>query len=341
MRPPIYVATLLLAVGCAQPPLVQTAPLPSDQPLAVRLHQPIGGTLHYSLSEPAYVAIFAISRGYGIGLVFPHYEGQVDRRSHAGLNQEIVHGGRGAWSYSTLSRYEWTTIFGNPDAYYIIASRSPLPVEAIIQSPHVLRHLLGERTFRANNFAEAWNALEELLVADLPHDHWAADAFVTWRDPFLSVAYSEPPRFLQYCADGTSYLVASLLEAGRCYSSRRERSSTPVIPVVELPRRNPPKKPFDRDPSVPLPPDIAIRASRGASEGLHRERDRTGTVSRQGDVGRESARRSAESARPPVRDAGPARQHAPAPPPSRPAESRPQAQPSRPDGNSPAPKPDN
>lgn len=344
MRPSMCVASLLLAVGCAQPPLVQTAVAPSDAPLEVRLHQPIGGTLHYTLNEPAYVAIFAVSRGYGISLVFPHYQSQMDHRSHPGLNQETVHGGRGAWAYSTVSRYEGR-VFGNTDAYYIIASKSPLPVEAFLQSPHVLRSLLGERTFRANNFTETWNALEELLVARLPHDHWASDAFVTWRDPFLSVAYSEPTLF--QCAGSRSFYIPGLLASAYCDPGLGTTGLAPTPapqppmagPIVGIPKREPPREPRDREPSIPLDAPLLSRLSRNAERGEQSARpiERERTASReQPQAPSRPAEARPEPSRPPER-APAAREPSPAP--ARPADTRPQ-EPARDGDRKPDPQPD-
>ena len=331
MRPSLAVAALLSVVACAHPPLVETALVPSDQPLEVRLHQPIGGTLHYSLSEPAYVAIFAVSRGYGMRLVFPYYESQLDHRSHRGLNQETVHGGVGGSGYSTVSRYEWKASFGNPDAYYVIASKTPLPIDAFLQSSHVLRSVLGERTFRANNFTETWNALEALLVADLPQGHWASDAFVTWRDPFLSVAYSEPT-FL-HCHGGRSFYVPGLLSSGMCDPSPTTTvvatAPPPVTdPQVGVARREPPLEPRDRNPMLPFePPRLGSRDGFPRATHLSRDDSRREEASRDREASRTTEQRRAEPARAPER-APAVREQSPAT--ARPADARPQSPPQEP-----------
>lgn len=320
MRRSIFAAALVSLVACTQPPGVQTAPFPSDQPLSVRLHQPIGGTLHYSLSEPAYVAIFAVSRGYGTALVFPHYQSQAEHRSHAGLNQETVHGARGPWGYSTVSRSEARGMFGDTDAYYIIASKSPLPVEAILQAPYVLRTLVGERIFRASNFAETWGGLEELLVADLPDEDWASDAYITWRDPFLSVAYSEPT-FL-HCQGRRSFYIPGLSASDLCNQSYPTRVYvTPAPPpLVAEARRTPPDRPRDRDPMLPLePPKIGpdhgvAQASRNSEASRLERHVEVREMSRPPESPRAAPARPVERA-PAARDNGPG--------PSRPSEARP------------------
>ncbi|MEX1186459.1 MAG: hypothetical protein WEA80_07700 [Gemmatimonadaceae bacterium] len=340
MRPFFLLAAIPFALGCAQQSAMHVPTLPTDEPLHVRLFAPTGGALNYELSEPAYVAIFAVRRGEGISMIYPHFRSQIDFRSKAGFNQQTIHRLNAPWSYSVSAGYDSRVLLGQADAYFVIASKYPLPVEGILESPWALRSLVGADLFRATNLSDTWYALEEMLVEGLPDDAWASDVYLNWRDPFLTFV-SDPRRFLQDCGDGRSYMALSLLNTSRCYTDRREVTTTPVVPVVEVKRRNPPKKPFDRDPSVPLPPDVVVQASRGGSQVVRRERSRTETVSKREDTGRESARRPIESARAPARDVGSSRQHSPASAPSRPAESRPQPQSSRSEGKRPAPKPDN
>ena len=339
MRKLALLAAIPFVLGCAQQSVMRAPALPSDEPLQVRLYQPTAGALNYQLSEPAYVAIFAVTRGHGISMIFPHFQSQVDYQSHAGLNQETVHGGSGAWGYSRTAGTDHRALFGYADAYYVVASKYPLPVDAMLQSPFVLRSLVGADLFRAANLSDTWDALESILVAGLPDDTWSSDGYLNWRDPFMAVSW-EPPRFLQYCPNGWGYLGVSLLDTGRCDMIRRT-ASVPPIPLAELPRRGPPREPLDRDPSVPMPPDEGVvRASRSGSEVIRRERSRRDAQSDRAETGRASDRSRGESARAADREVTAIREQAPAPAPSRAVESRPQQQTSRPDGQRPEPPPD-
>src|SRR5687767_3935458 len=143
MRPSVLLAAIPLALGCAQQSALRAPTLPTDQPLQVRLHQPTAGALNYTLSEPGYVAIFAVTRGHGISLLYPYYGSQADHRSHAGLNQETVHGGSAGWGYTAGGRNDHRALFGYADAYYVIASKYPLPVDGMLGSPYLLRSLIG------------------------------------------------------------------------------------------------------------------------------------------------------------------------------------------------------
>jgi hypothetical protein len=157
MRPLVILAAALpLALGCAQQSATQRASLPEDGSLRVQLF-PLSAdrtSLDFILSEPAYVAVFAVTRGHGISLVYPNSPAQIDRPRRRGINQVPRRAGG--------------------SVYYIIASRYPLPVEAIMQSKPLLRRLVGEDAFRGAKLADTWHALNTIMVPELPDEAWAA-----------------------------------------------------------------------------------------------------------------------------------------------------------------------
>jgi hypothetical protein len=176
MRPlAILAAALPLALGCAQQSVTDRSTLPQDESLRVQLF-PLSAdrmSLDYTLSEPAYVAIFAVTRGQGISLVYPYTPAQVDRPSRRGIN--------------TVPRRAGGSV------YYIIASRYPLPVEGVLQSKSLLRQLVGEDAFRGAKLAETWSALNNIMVPELPDDAWSASlntyrsaGYATLRDPLTA-----------------------------------------------------------------------------------------------------------------------------------------------------------
>lgn len=349
MRPFSLAALISFVLACAPPPLVVHSPVaPSDAPLEVRLHQPIGDVLHYSLSEPAYVAVFAVRRGHGVRLVFPYFESQIRDRGHGGLNQETVHGGSRGWGYAgglpSDQRHLQRIFAGNTDAYFIIASKEPLPLEGMLQSPYVLRSLLGDNAYRANNFSRTWDALANVLVAGLPEGAWSSDVFLTLHSPFVfGVAYAQEPAFT-YCNGRRSFYTPGLLGFDEWCASTTQLmvAVTPPVPVPDLAfqRRKPPAEPRDRDPSVPLPPDGGVVAtSRGWSDALGRDRASRNAESSRNEMGRADWRRD-ESGRAAERQVDAIRQRAPErapePAPSRPAEARPQQEPSRAEAKRPA-----
>lgn len=340
MRPFVYLAAIPFVFGCAQQSVVRAPALPSDEPLQVRLYQPTAGALNYQLSEPAYVAIFAVTWGHGISLVFPYYESQMYYPSHAGLNQQTVHGGSTALGYMAGASNEHRSLFGYANAYYVIASKYPLPLEGMLRSPYLLRSLMGANLFRATNLAETWDALEAILVAELPARAWASDVYLNWRDPFLSVT-SQPDRFLNYCGEGYGFLMTSGLFINRCDQNRAVASSGPP-PTTGTPRAVPPAEPLDRKPYIPLQPpriipeDAAARITRGHGETVRQEQThRSGETRREAPI-RAPERNRPEPSRPIEREVTANRQHEPAQP--RAPESRPQpAAPAQPESRWPEP----
>lgn len=303
MRPFSLSVAIAFVLACAPPPPVVHSPLaPPDAPLEVRLHQPIGDVIHYSLSEPAYVALFAVTRGQGVRLVFPYFESQVAHRGHAGLNQETLHGGNRTWGYASASLSDqggrWRS---SADAYFIIASREPLPLEGILQSPYLLRSLLGDDAYRATSFSRTWSALANVLAGGLPEDAWSSDVFLTLRNPFIySAGYEQEPIF-KYCR--RSFYVPVFAYDGLCRSGRLMVATTPPIPAPAptVPVRRPPDQPRDRDPSVPFPPDGGvIRTSRSGDDSFAAGRPARESEASRNEMGRAEAKR-AESARVPER----------------------------------------
>lgn len=189
----MILATGALALGCAPRPSVNTAAVSWEQRLTVTLHPPADGMYRYTLSEPAYVAIFAVSRGRGVSLAFPSFESQAGYRGRAGLNMEPPQGA-GLFVMPRVpseDKQRLRSFSGYTDAYYILASREPLPLEEILESPYFLRSLLGADLFRATDLSRTRAALEHALVRDLRNEDWASAVYFTVRSPFQLAAADE------------------------------------------------------------------------------------------------------------------------------------------------------
>ena len=189
----VILAAVTFVAGCAPRPSVDTGAVPACQPLRVTLHPPADGMYSYTLSEPAYVAIFAVSRGRGVTLAFPMFGSQAAHRGRAGLNMEPPQGA-GLFvmpDAASVHKHRQRSFFGNTDAYYILASREPLPLEEILESPYFLRGLLGDDSFRAHSLPRARGALEHALVGHMQTDDWASAVYFTVRSPFQLVAWDE------------------------------------------------------------------------------------------------------------------------------------------------------
>jgi hypothetical protein len=193
----LLAASIPFALGCAQQSTQRPAAVTADQPLQVQLQRPIGGGLTYSLSEPAYVAIFAISRSGGVGLVHPTFVSQVHLASRAGTNQLTVDGRARASIYNVDRSVEQSGILAPADAYYIIASKLPLlAVAEMIRSPRVLGTFVDQ--FRAAGLSSAGEAIGAALTEGLFDGEWAEDTYYGSRLPFQSIA-ARRNAFLVHC----------------------------------------------------------------------------------------------------------------------------------------------
>ena len=167
----ILAATASLALGCARQSTIDHSALPTEGgPLRVQLFplSPDRMSIDYVLSEPAYVAIFSVTRGHGIRLVYPYSAAQIERPGRRGINQ-VPRRASGS-------------------VYYVIASRSPLPVKGILQSKSLLRELLGEDAFRGAKLSETWRALNNVMVGEQPDEAWSSSlnrsvGYATLHDP--------------------------------------------------------------------------------------------------------------------------------------------------------------
>lgn len=227
MRPLALLAVAIpFALGCAQQSRTRSADVAADQPLQVQLQRPTGGGLTYSLSEPAYVAIFSISRTGGVGLVYPTFESQVHLASHAGINQLAVDGRARASLYNIDRRSEQRGILATADAYYIIASKRPLIlVGEMIGSPRVLGTFLDQ--FRATSLSSAGEAIGAALAEGLPDAEWAEDTYFGSRLPFQSLAAMQNA-FMQNCpAKGVASVP--MTSTGSC-EVRKVRPKAPTRP---------------------------------------------------------------------------------------------------------------
>lgn len=193
----LLAASIPFALGCAQQSTRRPADVPTDQPLQVRLQNPTGGGLTYSLSEPAYVAIFAISRTGGVGLVHPTLESQVHLASRAGANQLTIDGRARASIYNVDRSVVQSGVLAPANAYYIIASKHPLlAVGEMIRSPRVLGTFLDQ--FRATSLSSAGDEIGAALAEGLPDGDWAGDTYFGSGLPFQSIA-ARRNAFLVHC----------------------------------------------------------------------------------------------------------------------------------------------
>jgi hypothetical protein len=222
-----------------------------------------GRDLRFSLSHPAYAAIFDITPGAGAGLIYP---GTFDRQyQRAGLIMPIMPRYVPAFSgylQSTVASY-----YAGPRMLLLVASRSPLRLQGLYTAGG-MRRLIGNLQF-ASYFPQ--QTLEHVLHGVLPMQadaDWDADVLVIWPD--------DPPlRFVrQYrvlvCDDRTT-LVVPITYVGGCPRDQSVVASAPSSGGVGRPPRDTEREaPAGQRPRTPRPADerdAGGRVGRTASEG--------------------------------------------------------------------------
>lgn len=148
------------------------------QPLRARIvtHD----NLAVRLNRPAYVAVFEILPGRGVGLVYPT-AGQADGFMSGGFIP--------LWRPSNFYQASYL-----PDAFgytaqaprylLLIASDEPLRVERFARSPMALRSTLGFQRFASwNPYSLMDDLAEAVLPAMVDDNSWTSDVYVQWPEP--------------------------------------------------------------------------------------------------------------------------------------------------------------
>ena len=266
----LILATLAAAAGAC-------APVPkgnADAPLTARLAVTASG-VDVGLSDQAHVAVFAVSPGYGMSLVYP----QLHERSRffAGWSP-MVHGSepqRG--SLALPARFASGR---GTQVLVLVASREPLDVRryAAGGSP-ALETALGTAAYRAHDADAVVDGLVNLLAAGRDESDVAVDVVVipSGGGPAGALAYEggrfpfEQPYVVVYCsAPGTPSRVVVHVEFARyacvpqdppaeadtTHAGDTGRRSADLIPA----RRN-----------EPAPVGAARVAPAGGGPAVHRE----------------------------------------------------------------------
>lgn len=179
-------ATILLILGCASQPAPPHVAPAAETPLEVKLYL-VGNSLQYFLSEPAYVALFDVGPPpeHRARLIYPCYpEGRA--RGAAGVNRVWGPGSRPQLFYTPGSRA--TSSVAQPEYLYMIASRSPLPLDLME------RALFREPArFSVDDLSVRLASLDTLAVSGRGEEEWASDLFATQTSPDLTLPWQCVP----------------------------------------------------------------------------------------------------------------------------------------------------
>src|SRR4051812_24281024 len=219
----------------------------ASQPIKARI-VPDGNWFGVELNRPAYVAVFEILPGRGVGMVYP----QTERTSSYGRSDAFRPAGFSSLRTPTTRRYDWydlsrTSRYASdePTYYFLVASRQPLRISRFQRSPDALRTVLGYNAYITLNYRNVMDDLVEAIVPGQPDDDWTTDVYAIWPSQSRRdrLAYDDSDRYTYvYCADGSITLVPLELLS---FSCRGEHAAAGGPPRGSSGNPNPPPPPAD------------------------------------------------------------------------------------------------
>lgn len=226
MRSSLALALLFVLGGCALPQQQSRVPAPY-QPLEAYITALTPGGPLFHVNRPAYVAMFYISPGSGVSMLYPGFgSGSLSGRAFAGSHFASTRlNNQSQYIFTRASTFQ-------PRFYFLVASEQPLNVSQFGSFGDGLRSRLGTAflSFSAFNTMEA---IAREVVPSLPDDgSWTSDMYVEWPN----VIHSEPgqARVLVECAGYAMYVA-------------REHVALVRSQVCDAVERHEPKEPNDHD----------------------------------------------------------------------------------------------
>jgi hypothetical protein len=202
----------------------------ADVPLAARIDR-TGIGLGVRLNRPAYVAMFEILPGQGVGLYYPAFNAE-QAYFPSGFTSLPTHGARRYDSYFTGGASRYTR--GEPHFYFLVASREPLrSISRFQHSEGAIRSVLGLNAYSTMNYRRVMDDLVQAVVPYQNDSEWTTDVLAVWpRDDYGYYADNGGYQRV-YCGDGTVELLPIELAQWGC-----RRQQRPV--VVRAPRATTP-----------------------------------------------------------------------------------------------------
>lgn len=170
MRQSILLAGVALVIACAPRATTTSGVQPKSDDLTVRMVEPARDAVRYTLSEPAYVAVFAATGGSRIRLLLPEADSAPYERRPAGLNHQSMTGGARPVAL-TAPRQSDRGTQTRVEAFYVVASRYPLPVEELLVAANA-------DAPAPTSLRQATDAIAGSLTNGVPAGGWDADVYV-------------------------------------------------------------------------------------------------------------------------------------------------------------------
>src|SRR5438552_1865203 len=162
---------LLVLVACGTPSKTRVGAAP-EAPLQAALLPPTHG-LGFWVNQSAYVAVFDITPGSGIGLLYPNFGRDLERPVSAGPR----------WAAVSPAYRANQAFFERPGAgsgmryLFLIASRAPLNIDNTVGYADYLRTKMGPVAFTGGAFASMKTLISE-VVPEQPEGDWTTAMYI-------------------------------------------------------------------------------------------------------------------------------------------------------------------
>ncbi len=226
MRRLAVAVSMLLVAACSRPPSEASGPRPVPR-LQAGLVPPMRGFGLY-VNQPAYLALFDITPGAGIGLVYP----QMGRELHSVVQPGPRWLTRGAVPYMPANYVE--PVIAPVHYFFLVASRRPLNIDEYVGYPDYLREKLGNVTFTGSAF-HSMKALVEEVVPVQPAEDWTTAVYLVYGGTGLE--RNDPARYvrsiLQLVVCGSEGYWVPVGQGFSCDDPRDAKSAKDVLVVPE------------------------------------------------------------------------------------------------------------
>lgn len=218
----------LLSACAAQPAYTPSDPYPVEAaystPIRARIVD-VSGRISITTNRPAYVAIFEVVPGQGVGLLYPAYRGERNRLS-SGYSTLMISQSRSYYSYFQAGPANRRA----PRYLYLIASDTPLRLSHLVGQPGALRRTLGLTSYASSNPYGVMSELQGLVLPYGESANWTDDVYVIWPQQTYQTRYASTQWVRMRCPDGRVLTGPAYYMLGACDQGRPPTRTNPETP---------------------------------------------------------------------------------------------------------------
>ncbi|MGH7477272.1 MAG: hypothetical protein ACRELD_13445, partial [Longimicrobiales bacterium] len=168
-------AVALLPACISTPERLPPDPRFGPEPLEARIWADQTGRISYWTNRAAYVAVFEVWPGRGVGMIHPAWAGQQQQHT-SGFRWVNTYNRSFRWAYHLTTQI--SRIAPQPRYLLVVASDRPLQVEQFVARPYALYSALGMAAFSAYRTFDTMEQLAQLALD--PGSEWAVDYYTIW-----------------------------------------------------------------------------------------------------------------------------------------------------------------